>query len=80
MAESGTGAEKPDWIQEETLQSALVFLDELREDGVTNMYGAGPYLQEWWSNEVDGVELDRRRTREVVAYWMKTFSERHKKE
>ncbi len=43
------------------------YLDELRESGVTNMFGAGIYLQEEFG-------LDRREAREVLAEWMNTFS------
>jgi hypothetical protein len=50
----------------------FVYLDELRESGVTNMFGAAPYLQ----NEFG---LDKHEAREVLSMWMKTFSERHPK-
>ena len=43
------------------------FLDELRESGVTNMFGAGPYLQEAFG-------LDRREARDIVIEWMESFS------
>lgn len=48
----------------------LTYLDDLRESGVTNMYGAGPYLTEEFG-------LSRNDSREVLTYWMKTFGERH---
>jgi hypothetical protein len=49
---------------------ALEYLDELRESGVTNMFGAGEYLREMYGfREVDA--------KAVLLYWMKTFSERH---
>lgn len=43
------------------------FLNELRESGVTNMFGAGPYLQEAFG-------LDRREARNIVIEWMESFS------
>ena len=46
------------------------YLDDLRESGDTNMYGAGPYLQ----REFD---LERREAREIVLAWMRSFDERH---
>lgn len=45
------------------------FLNELRESGVTNMFGAAPYLQEEFP------ELDRKEAREIVQEWMRTFKE-----
>ena len=53
-----------------SLQELLVYLDELRESGVTNMYGAGTYLR-------DDYGLTRRLASDVLGYWMRTFSIRH---
>ena len=58
--------ERPDSVQDEH----LIYLDGLRESGVTNMYGAGPYL-------VEEFGLSHNKSHEVLSYWMKTFSERH---
>jgi hypothetical protein len=49
------------------------YLDELRESGVTNMFGAVPYLMDnfpW---------LSRREAKEVLLNWMDTFAARHGK-
>lgn len=46
------------------------YLDDLRESGVTNMFGASTYL----INEFD---LDRQEARAILSEWMKTFSDRH---
>ena len=46
------------------------YLDELRESGVTNMYGAGAYLE-------DEFYIGKREAGDVLIKWMKTFSERH---
>lgn len=42
------------------------FLSNLRETGITNMYGAGPYLESEF-------ELTRNEAREVVLQWMKEY-------
>jgi hypothetical protein len=47
-----------------------VFLDNLRESGETNMFGATPYIQ-----EVFGVE--RSEAKQYLMNWMRTFDERH---
>lgn len=46
------------------------FLDDLRETGVTNMYGAGPYIQEIFN-------VTRYDAKRYLIKWMETFSERH---
>ena len=46
------------------------YLDELRESGVTNMFGAPQYL-------IDEFDLDKIDAREYVQKWMNTFEERH---
>ncbi|NIV34548.1 MAG: hypothetical protein GWN58_35335 [Anaerolineae bacterium] len=46
------------------------YLDILRESGVTNMFGAGVYLQ-------DEFGLDKREARQVLLEWMQSFAERH---
>ena len=43
------------------------FLNELRESGVTNMFGAGPYL-------IEEFGLSRREARKVVLDWMASYS------
>ena len=48
----------------------LTYLDALRESRVTNMFGAAPYLQ-------GAFGLSRAESREVLAYWMTSFEERH---
>lgn len=57
--------------QDNVKEEYLVFLDDLRSSGVTNMFGAAPYLQEQFP------ELkDRRDANHVLFIWMKTFAER----
>lgn len=51
-------------------EEVFAFLDILRESGVTNMYGAGPYVE-------DSFGCDHRDARKLVIEWMKTFNQRH---
>lgn len=46
------------------------YLDKLRESGITNMFGATPYLMQ-------AFDLSKKDARKVLAEWMKTFSDRH---
>jgi hypothetical protein len=46
------------------------YLDALRESGVTNMYGARPYL-------MDEFNLTRKHATFVLTTWMQTYSQRH---
>ena len=46
------------------------YLDELRISGVTNMYGAGAYLEKDFG-------LSKREARTILTKWMETFSDRH---
>jgi hypothetical protein len=43
------------------------YLDALRESGVTNMYGAGAYLQ-------DRFDLSKVEARDILTAWMKQFT------
>ena len=51
----------------------FLFLDNLRESGKTNMFGAAPYLRKAFS------ELNEKDARNILTEWMKTFGERHPK-
>lgn len=51
----------------------FIYLDELRNSGVTNMLGAGPFL-------ADEFDLDRKTAGKVLSDWMGTYSTRHKKD
>ena len=59
--------ERPEFVTEEHLE----YLDDLRESGVTNMYGATPFIERRYP------ELTEKEARETLTYWMKTFSDRH---
>ena len=57
---------KPEICQEEH----LTYLDDLRESGITNMFGAAPYLAKNFG-------LTRQASKDILVYWMKTFEKRH---
>lgn len=42
------------------------FLDDLRESGATNMFGAGPYVQRRFG-------VDKREAQAIVMEWMDSF-------
>jgi len=46
------------------------YLDELRELGVTNMFGAVPYLEREFS-------VDRKIGQQLLSDWMATFEQRN---
>jgi hypothetical protein len=58
--------DRPDFVEDEHLE----YLDELRESGVTNMWGAGAYLQDAFTIE------SRKVAGKILTYWMKSFGER----
>ena len=60
--------ERPDFVTDEH----LYFLDDLRESGITNMFGAAPYIEQQF-------EVDYDQAKTILAYWMTTFAERHDK-
>lgn len=47
------------------------FLDNLRESGITNMFGAISYLTSAFP------ELLKDEAKDILKEWMDTFSERH---
>lgn len=55
--------------EENPLQSYFDYLEQLRESGETNMYGAVPYLMEQFP-ELNG---DRKRAGEILSAWMHSF-------
>ena len=57
--------EKPEFVTDEHLE----FLDDLRESGATNMFGARPYLQKAFG-------FNREDSLKALRYWMDTFSKR----
>jgi hypothetical protein len=58
---------RPEFVTEDMLD----FLDELRETGVTNMFGAAPYVHDEYP------DLTKKESKDVLLYWMETFESRH---
>jgi len=57
---------RPDFVADEHLE----YLDDLRESGVTNMFGARAYLLD----EFDA--LEEKEAGKILTYWMQTFGDR----
>ncbi len=54
-----------------TLQEEVnLFLDDLRESGAINMFGAAPYVQKEFG-------VSKYDARDLVKNWMQTFAERN---
>lgn len=49
-------------------KKAMEFLNFLRRTGVTNMFGAAPYVEEEFG-------LDKREARRILTLWMLNFNE-----
>lgn len=48
-------------------------LEAIRKSGVTNMFGAGPYLREF------APELSRDEANQILSNWMRNYDELNKK-
>lgn len=57
-------------ITEEKRNEYYEYLDALRESGVTNMFGATPYLKKEFKLKEDVA-------RKILTDWMGSFSARH---
>lgn len=70
MSRSETGLSPKEEMPQCCTEEHLTFLDVLRESGVTNMYGAGKYLEDkfWMGSD---------QARETLRYWMATFTDRN---
>ena len=51
---------------DQEMQEYFDYLEELRQSGETNMFGATPYLM----NEFG---LDKREARDILSAWMKQY-------
>ena len=58
-------------MEMENREMYFEYLDGLRDSGLTNMFGASPYLQESFG-------LNRYEAKDIVMEWMRTFGQRHK--
>lgn len=50
-------------------RQALEYLNELRNSGITNMFGAAPYIQ------AEFPEISRTEATGLLSLWMKNFNE-----
>lgn len=57
-------------LPDEITEEHLLYLDDLRGSGITNMWGAGRYV-------ADEFAIEQEKAKKIVLYWMKTFSARH---
>ena len=63
--------EVDDWYDEGPSEEVVfAYLDELRDSGVTNMFGARPYLQ-------DEFGFDKKEAGQWLTQWMQTYAGRH---
>ena len=53
---------RPEFITDEH----LTYLDNLRESGITNMFGANPFIEEEFG-------ISAVTAKGILLYWMKTF-------
>ena len=53
-------------MENATEDTMFTYLEGLRQSGVTNMFGAGPYLEREFG-------LDRNEAKEVLLNWMKSY-------
>ena len=51
----------------------LKYLDNLRESGVTNMWGAASYLQEQFT------DLSKKEAKHILVKWIKGFASRQER-
>lgn len=63
-------AEYQKQVAEEEEEYVFLFLDDLRESGITNMMGSTPYIQREFG-------IDKREAKAHLLKWMKTYSTRH---
>ncbi len=50
----------------------LSFLDDLRESGVTNMFGARAYIEDEFP------EMEGEKAASILGYWMKSFGNQNR--
>ena len=67
MSEKSTASGKRQATDQE--KEVFSFLDDLRESGVTNMFGASPYVRDEF-NDIGQLE-----SRQLVASWMTNYNE-----
>jgi len=58
--------EEETMVSEEFREKVRLYLNRLREQGSTNMLGAGPYLQKQF-------HVSPEKARELLIYWIENF-------
>lgn len=61
----------PMQISDNQRENYYVFLDNLQESEVCNMFGAAAYLRDEFP------ELDKNSSNKILADWMNSYDERH---
>ena len=56
---------KKQYLTEDNSDMYYQFLDNLRDKGTTNMFGASPYLQQ-------AFDLEKKEARQILAKWMQS--------
>lgn len=57
-------------ITEQFKEEVFIYLDSLRESGITNMFGAAPYIE-------INFKVNTTDSRKLLKEWMETFPKRH---
>lgn len=57
----------------EEWEAYYTILERIRQSGITNMFGAAPYLKEFCP------ELSRKEADEILCNWMRNYNELNKK-
>jgi hypothetical protein len=55
------------------VDDVLEYLDDLRDSGITNMYGAPAYVEK----EFKMAGMTKQQSIDLTGMWMDTFTERH---
>ncbi len=63
-------AEKLFGTSSSTKEEVFVYLDGLRESGVTNMFGARPFIE-------GSIGVDSTTAASLLTEWMQTYGKRH---
>lgn len=56
-------------------QEVMIYLNDLRDSGVTNMYGAVPYILSEFEDIYSEEELNKQEASRILSLWMKNFNE-----
>ena len=59
--------QRPEIVTDEHLE----YLDDLRESGETNTFGASEYIEYWFDNSKNEARI-------IAKYWMKSFGDKNR--